>query len=148
MQLFSFLMRWVIRLHIIKLVFKPQMLFCLFVFLMQVNFSWFQSSRATRKQLVLWNSHYYGKCSWCWGGADVLGQGLGSSSGEPGAWLKPAEVSGGCFAVYFLWRQEVLALSHLLPALCYSCNPLSCTNKTVCGLCHNSFLCAKKGVFS
>lgn len=118
-----------------NLSFKPQMLFFV-CFLMQVNFSWFQSRRAIGKQLILWNSSYCGKRSWCWEGVDVPGQGLGSCSGEPGAWLKLAELSGGCSAVCFLWRQDVLALCHLLAALSYSCNRLSCANITVCSLCH------------
>lgn len=73
----------------------------------------------------------------------MLGQGLGSSSGEPGAWLKPAELSGGCSAVCFLWRQEAFALSQLLAALSCSCNPRSCTNITVV-FAISSLLCAKK----
>lgn len=82
----------------------------------------------------------------------MLGQGLGNSPGEPGVWLKLAELSGECSAVCFLWRQEVFALCHLLAALSYSCNPLSCTNITVFSCTNklfvvfaiNSLLCAKK----
>lgn len=132
----------VIRVHIIKLVFHSTIFFCLFV---NVGIFFYIPEQKGNQKTVLWNSHYYGKCSWCWEGADVLGQGLGSSSGEPGAWLKPAELSGGCSAVCFLWRQEVFALSHLLTALSCSCNPLSCTHITVV-FSISSLLCAKKKV--
>lgn len=73
----------------------------------------------------------------------MLGQGLGSSSGEPGAWLKPAELSGGCSALCFLWRQGAFALSQLLAALSCSCKPRSCANITVV-FAINSLLSAKK----
>lgn len=143
MQHFCFWMCWVIRVQIIKLVFHSTNAFLVCFFNVQVFF--FILEQKGYQKTVLWNSHYYGKCSWCWEGADVLGQGLRSSSGEPGAWLKPAELSGECSAACFLWRQEVFALSHLLAALSYSCNPLSCTNITVV-FAINSLLCAKKKV--